>query len=180
MKAVSLYTPRFVTTLQRKQQVISRLSNRLCHIPRTSTGGSVIIRTCTSVAAPESTTDPGGLNQWSVRTTLVHQNLGKRTPDNKVAFNVAYIDTAGDLSEEERCEMPTVLATHGSPGSHKDLVPLVKTLPDLGARVLVVNFPGEFFSKYFLGYRLKDTFNIKIKVYSGKWSLAKTDLECKV
>ena len=60
-----------------------------------------------------------------------------------VQMNVTYIDTASDMTFWEARHMPTILAMHGSPGTHKDLLPIVEPLAEMGARVIVPNFPGK-------------------------------------
>ncbi|XP_074660492.1 uncharacterized protein LOC141912954 [Tubulanus polymorphus] len=54
-------------------------------------------------------------------------------------FSVGYIDTKplGTVHYG-----PTVLLLHGTPGSHRDFLPLISPLVDRGVRVIAVNFPG--------------------------------------
>lgn len=60
-----------------------------------------------------------------------------------IQMEVKYIDTANQLSEAQRSQMPTVLAAHGSPGSHEDWLGLVQPLVEKGFRLVIPNFPGE-------------------------------------
>lgn len=78
---------------------------------------------------------------WDLHECRFKSNIGPAAPDG-IEFLVRYIDTAASLEPSERDKMPVVVATHGSPGSYKDLVLVIEPLIDRGARLILPNMPG--------------------------------------
>ena len=78
---------------------------------------------------------------WNLHECLIKSNVSSELP-NGIKFLVRYIDTAASLDPAEREKMPVVVATHGSPGSYKDLVLVLEPLIDKGARIILPNMPG--------------------------------------
>ena len=78
---------------------------------------------------------------WDLKECTV-KSYGSKKQDG-IEFLVRYIDTAASLDPVERDAMPVVVATHGSPGSYKDLVLVLEPLIDKGARLILPNMPGN-------------------------------------
>ena len=68
------------------------------------------------------------------------RNFYVECPDG-ILFDVCYVDSHPDgfLGKD----MKTVLVLPGSPGTHMDMLPLMRPLVRAGHRVLTVNFPGQ-------------------------------------
>ncbi|XP_046573829.1 uncharacterized protein LOC124281858 [Haliotis rubra] len=79
--------------------------------------------------------------QLPVRYLYIHTSIGRWAdiPDGLV-FDVGYGDSMPD--KQWTRATPTVLGLHSSPGSHKDLAPLLEPFVKLGCRVIAPNFPG--------------------------------------
>lgn len=58
-----------------------------------------------------------------------------------VIFDSAYLDSHPAVGFNP--DTPVLVALHDSPGSSKDLVPLLQPFANLGYRVIVPDFPGE-------------------------------------
>lgn len=58
-----------------------------------------------------------------------------------VIFDSAYLDSHPAVGFNPNT--PVLVALHDSPGSSKDLVPLLQPFANLGYRVIVPDFPGE-------------------------------------
>ena len=80
---------------------------------------------------------------WTLHECKLKCNPNERRPDG-MEFVVRYIDTAASLDPAVRDKMPVVVATHGSPGSYKDLVLVIEPLIDKGARLVLPNMPGQY------------------------------------
>lgn len=88
-------------------------------------------------------TDP-----WLLRNLVVTTSVNRRADRPQgMTFNVGYMDTGGDWHESKRKVTPTILAIPGQPGSHEDLLPVVRPLHEDGHRVIIVNMPCYEFSK---------------------------------
>ena len=77
---------------------------------------------------------------WTLHECKLKCNNEQRP--GEIEFFVRYIDTAASLDPAVREKMPVVVATHGSPGSYKDLVLVIEPLIDKGARLVLPNMPG--------------------------------------
>lgn len=58
----------------------------------------------------------------------------------KSFVNLQYYDSMPQTNPEK--QVPTIIATHGYPGSHKDFKYIVPSLLAWGYRVIIPNWPG--------------------------------------
>ena len=86
---------------------------------------------------------------WLLRHKVVTFNTGKFADRPQgVTFNAGYMDTGSDWHESKKRVTPTILAIPGQPGSHDDMLPVVRPLYDEdNHRVVIVNMPGYDFTK---------------------------------
>lgn len=54
-------------------------------------------------------------------------------------INIHYYDS----SPNSEAHQPIILASHGTPGSHKDFKYMVPALLDAGFRLIILNWPGK-------------------------------------
>ena len=85
----------------------------------------------------------GNSETWELHrkviTTYTTAFFGRK---KKVSFDVGYVDTGEKWSLSKKQTTPTVVAVHGSPATHTDVLPVVSPCHDLGYRVVAVNLPG--------------------------------------
>lgn len=60
-------------------------------------------------------------------------------------FLVAYVDSHPNANYTP--EVPTILLLHGSPGTHKDLLPVLDQMSQRYCRAIIMNFPGFSYTK---------------------------------
>lgn len=80
---------------------------------------------------------------WTIRRTVFATCRG-RFPSKPlgVDYEVAYLDSGADWHYTKKKTSPVVLAVHGLPADHDDMLPVVSPLHNDGCRVIVVNLPG--------------------------------------
>ncbi len=91
-------------------------------------------------------------HEWAIKKVSVHLvnelNIESDRPEGCI-FHTKYLDSAANMNRAVKLKMPTLVAVHGSPGSHEDFIPIVGPLVEEGYRIVAFNQPGLFSSFYY-------------------------------
>ena len=81
-----------------------------------------------------------GFSVYTKRITIGYDWYPNRPQG--LTFDCKYLDTHGE-NETKSKDLPTIVAVHGTPGTHKDFLPIVPQLVKEGFRVVALNIPGN-------------------------------------
>ncbi|XP_069133381.1 uncharacterized protein [Argopecten irradians] len=109
---------------------------------------SLVFRSKIAICRRQSSSTASTGSEYSNELLLEKRYIPVRTcydlwydvPKAGLTFDVEYYDSRPDESIDPG--VPLVLALHDSPGSAKDLLPVLHLLARLGYRVIAPNFPG--------------------------------------
>ena len=81
---------------------------------------------------------------WQLQRTVIHCNENRfhEKPEG-ISYSVQYIDTAANMAPEVRVDFPVILGIPACPGTHKDLMDLMRPFVTEGMRVVIMNCPGS-------------------------------------
>ena len=69
----------------------------------------------------------------------------RRCPPSGVEMDVEDVDTHVDRNSKKE-DVPTILAVHGAPGTHRDFAQLIEHFAAKGVRVIAPTFPSKAFN----------------------------------
>ena len=85
----------------------------------------------------------GSKDPWKLRYKYITTSVQRiNVRPQGVTYNVGYVDTGADWHYSQRNSANTILAIHGLPSQHTDMLPIVQPFHEQGCRVIAVNLPG--------------------------------------